>query len=144
MRYAQACAEAMGAARDLINTPPNELGPQELAEATVALADRYHGQSVVYSGAALASGYPLIAAVGAGSARAPRLVDCRWPKTGAPRVTLVGKGVCFDSGGLDLKPPASMLLMKKDMGGAACTLALAQLLLELQAPIDLRVLIPAV
>jgi leucyl aminopeptidase len=144
VRYAHATAEAMGFARDLINTPPNALGPQELAEAAVALADRYQGQSVVHSGAALATGYPLIAAVGAGSARAPRLIDCRWPKAGAPRVTLVGKGVCFDSGGLDLKPPASMLLMKKDMGGAACTLALAQLLLELQAPIDLRVLIPAV
>jgi leucyl aminopeptidase len=143
-RYVQATAEAMAFARDLINTPANALGPEALAETTVALARRYGGTSVVHSGGALAAGYPLIAAVGAGSARAPRLVDCRFPRAGAPRVTLVGKGVCFDSGGLDLKPPASMLLMKKDMGGAACTLGLAQLLLELQAPIELRVLIPTV
>jgi leucyl aminopeptidase len=142
--YVQAAAEAMAFARDLINTPPNALGPDALAEAALALAARYGGISVVHSGADLASGYPLIAAVGAGSARPPRLVDCRFPRPGAPRVTLVGKGVCFDSGGLDLKPPASMLLMKKDMGGAACVLALAQMLLELRAPIELRVLIPAV
>jgi leucyl aminopeptidase len=83
-------------------------------------------------------------AVGAGSARAPRLVDCRWPRPGAPRVTLIGKGVCFDSGGLDLKPSSAMLLMKKDMGGAACALGLARLLLELEAPVELRLLIPAV
>jgi leucyl aminopeptidase len=82
--------------------------------------------------------------VGKGSPRAPRLIDCRWPKPGMPRVTLVGKGVCFDTGGLDLKPPAAMLLMKKDMGGAACVLALAELLLAMDAPIDLRLLIPAV
>jgi leucyl aminopeptidase len=142
--YVQACAQAMGWARDLINTPANALGPEELAAAAVALAERFEGQSQVHSGAVLAREYPLIAAVGAGSARAPRLIDCRWRRAGAPRVTLVGKGVCFDSGGLDLKPPASMLLMKKDMAGAACTLALAQMLLELQAPIELRVLIPAV
>lgn len=144
IRYVHAAAEAMALARDLINTPPNALGPEALAEATLSLATRYGGASVVHSGAALTAGYPLIAAVGAGSARAPRLVDCRFPRAGAPRVTLVGKGVCFDSGGLDLKPPASMLLMKKDMGGAACTLAVAQMLLELQAPIELRVLIPTV
>jgi leucyl aminopeptidase len=143
IRYAQAAAQAMAAGRDLINTPANALGPLELADAAVALARRYAGDSVVHTGSALVEGYPLIAAVGAGSARAPCLIDCRWRNAGAPRVTLVGKGVCFDSGGLDLKPSTSMLLMKKDMAGAACVLALAQLLLELQAPIDLRVLIPA-
>jgi leucyl aminopeptidase len=142
--YAHATAQAMGFARDLINAPANQLGPEELAASAVALAERTSGESVVHAGAALTRDYPLIAAVGAGSARAPRLIECRWRRTQAPRVTLVGKGVCFDSGGLDLKPPASMLLMKKDMGGAACALALAQLLLELGAPIDLRVLIPAV
>ena len=142
--YAQAAAQAMGLARDLINAPANQLGPEELAAAAVALAERHAGESLVHSGESLARAYPLIAAVGAGSARAPRLIDCRWRRPGAPRVTLVGKGVCFDSGGLDLKPPASMLLMKKDMGGAACALGLAQLLLELGAPIELRVLIPAV
>jgi leucyl aminopeptidase len=143
-RYAEACAQAMGMARDLINAPANELGPAELAAAALGLAARYGGHSQVHSGESLSVDYPLIAAVGAGSSRAPRLIDCRWPRGGAPRVTLVGKGVCFDSGGLDLKSAASMLLMKKDMGGAACALALAQLLLELSAPIDLRLLIPAV
>ncbi|MGC2461677.1 MAG: leucyl aminopeptidase family protein [Steroidobacteraceae bacterium] len=142
--YAQAAAQAMGFARDLINAPANQLGPEELAAAAVALGERYAAESLVYSGDSLARAYPLIAAVGAGSTRAPRFIDCRWRRPNAPRVTLVGKGVCFDSGGLDLKPPASMLLMKKDMGGAACVLALAQLLLELAAPIELRVLIPAV
>jgi leucyl aminopeptidase len=82
--------------------------------------------------------------VGAGSPRAPRLIDLRWGNAEAPRVTLVGKGVCFDTGGLDLKPSAGMLLMKKDMGGAACVLALAQMLMQLDAPVQLRVLIPAV
>ncbi len=142
--YAQAAALAIGFGRDLINAPANQLGPEELAAAAVALCARYRGDSQVRSGEALARDYPLVAAVGAGSARAPRLIDCRWRRPGAPRVTLVGKGVCFDSGGLDLKPSASMLLMKKDMGGAACVLALAQLLLELAAPIELRILIPAV
>jgi leucyl aminopeptidase len=144
VHYAQATAQAMGFARDLINAPANQLGPEELAAAAVALAARTSGQSAVHAGESLTRDYPLIAAVGAGSARAPRLIDCRWRRADAPRVTLVGKGVCFDSGGLDLKPSASMLLMKKDMGGAACVLALAQLLLELGTPIDLRVLIPAV
>src|SRR6202020_2903378 len=112
--------------------------------ASVGLAERYGGHSQVVSGESLTREYPLIAAVGAGSARAPRLIDCRWRRAGAPRVTLVGKGVCFDSGGLDLKRSAAMLLMKKDMGGAACALGLARLLLELQAPVELRLLIPAV
>ncbi|HXL97835.1 MAG TPA: leucyl aminopeptidase family protein [Steroidobacteraceae bacterium] len=142
--YAQATAQALGFARDLINAPANQLGPEELAAAALALAARYGGASLVHSGESLTRDYPLIAAVGAGSSRAPRLIDCRWRRPSAPRVTLVGKGVCFDSGGLDLKPSASMLLMKKDMGGAACALGLAQLLLELDAPIELRLLIPAV
>ena len=144
IRYVEACAQALGLARDLINAPANQLGPQELAAAALTLAARYGGESQVHSGDSLSVDYPLIAAVGAGSSRAPRLIDCRWRRSDAPRVTLVGKGVCFDSGGLDLKPAASMLLMKKDMGGAACALALAQLLLELSAPIELRLLIPAV
>jgi leucyl aminopeptidase len=142
--YANAAAQAIGSARDLINAPANQLGPAELAAAAVDLAARYGGESVVHMDEALTRDYPLIAAVGAGSSRAPRLIDCRWRRPGAARVTLVGKGVCFDSGGLDLKPAAAMLLMKKDMGGAACALALAQLLLELGAPIELRLLIPAV
>jgi leucyl aminopeptidase len=143
-RYAQAAAHAMARARDLINTPANELGPEELAAAAIELCHEYRGESVLVRGEQLAREYPLIAAVGAGSARPPLLVDCRWERRGAPRVTLVGKGVCFDSGGLDLKPSSAMLLMKKDMGGAACVLGLARLLLQLETPIELRVLIPAV
>ncbi len=143
-RYAHAAAGAMGWSRDLINAPANQLGPEELGAAALELAAEHDGESLVHAGETLAREYPLIAAVGAGSARAPRLIDCRWRRAGAPRVTLVGKGVCFDSGGLDLKPSAAMLLMKKDMGGAACALGLARLLLELEAPVELRLLIPAV
>jgi leucyl aminopeptidase len=143
-RYAHAAAQAMGWARDLINAPANQMGPEELSAAALELAAAHGGESVVHAGDTLVREYPLVAAVGAGSARAPRLIDCRWRRAGAPRVTLVGKGVCFDSGGLDLKPSAAMLLMKKDMGGAACALGLARLLLELQAPVELRLLIPAV
>jgi len=144
LRYARAAAEAIAGARDLVNMPANELGPAELAAAARALAEATGGQCSIVTGAALARDYPLVHAVGQGSARAPCLVDCRWPRAGAPRVTIAGKGVCFDSGGLDLKPSASMLLMKKDMGGAACALGLARLLRAMDAPVELRVLIPAV
>ena len=143
--YAQAAAAASCLARDLINTPANDLGPAELAQAAVDLAQRCGAHAQVLSGAQLDThGYPLIRAVGAGSPRQPRLVDLRWGEEPAPRITLVGKGVCFDSGGLDLKPSAAMLLMKKDMGGAACALGLASLLMTLGAPIRLRVLLPCV
>jgi leucyl aminopeptidase len=144
LAYAHAAAQAIAFARDLINAPANELGPEQLVRTAEELAARHGGSAIVHAGDALVREYPLVAAVGAGSARAPRLVDCRWPRPGAPRITLVGKGVCFDSGGLDLKPSNAMLLMKKDMGGAACALALARLLLELGAPVELRLLIPAV
>ena len=143
VRYALAAAQASALARDLINTPPNDLGPQELADAAVALARERGARCQVLSGGELA-GFPLLRAVGAGSAREPRLIDLRWGAKDAPRVTLVGKGVCFDTGGLDLKPASAMALMKKDMGGAACALALADLLMRLDAPLQLRVLIPAV
>ncbi len=144
VHYAHAAAQAMGWARDLINAPANQLGPEELAAAALELVAEHAGEATVHTGETLTRDYPLIAAVGAGSARAPRLIDCLWRRVGAKRVTLVGKGVCFDSGGLDLKPSTAMLLMKKDMGGAACALGLARLLLQLGAPIELRVLIPAV
>ncbi len=143
--YVRAAAEAATLARDLINTPANDLGPAELAQAGFDLAARFGARCRVLSGAELdAQGFPLIRAVGAGSAREPCLLDLRWGAATAPRVTLVGKGVCFDSGGLDLKPGAAMLLMKKDMGGAACALALASMLMGLNAPIQLRVLLPCV
>lgn len=143
LEYADAAARATALARDLINTPANDLGPQELAEAAMDLATGHGARCQVLAGGELA-GYPMLRAVGAASARAPRLIDLRWGERAAPRVTLVGKGVCFDSGGLDLKPSAGMLLMKKDMGGAACALGLADLIMRLDVPVQLRVLIPAV
>jgi leucyl aminopeptidase len=143
-QYAEATAGVLGWARDLINAPANELGPEQLTAAACELARAHGGAVEVCQGAELRAQYPLIDAVGAASARSPRLIDCQWLRPGGARVTLVGKGVCFDSGGLDLKPSAAMLLMKKDMGGAACALALARLLLEMQAPVQLRLLIPAV
>jgi leucyl aminopeptidase len=143
--YAEAAASATSFARDLINTPANDMGPAELAQAAADLAARFGATRKVVVGEDLkASRFPLIYAVGAGSPRQPRLIDLRWGRPGGQRVTLVGKGVCFDSGGLDIKPSSGMLLMKKDMGGAACALGLAQLLMQLDAPIQLRVLIPAV
>jgi leucyl aminopeptidase len=142
--YARAAAEAMALARDLVNAPANELGPEELAAAVRYLAQEFCGDYEECNGSALAQQYPLVHAVGAGSARAPRLASARWPRPGAPRVTIVGKGVCFDTGGLDLKPSAGMLLMKKDMGGAACAIALARLLLALRAPVEVRLIVPAV
>jgi leucyl aminopeptidase len=141
--YVRAAAEATALARDLINMPANDLGPAELAQAGFDLAARFGARCRVLVGAEL-EGFALIRAVGAGSAREPCLLDLRWGAATAPRVTLVGKGVCFDSGGLDLKPSAAMLLMKKDMGGAACALGLAQLLMSQNAPVQLRVLLPCV
>jgi leucyl aminopeptidase len=145
LAYAEAAAAANSFARDLINTPANDMGPAELAAAATDLATRFGARSSVIVGAELqARGFHLIHGVGAGSPRPPRLIDLRWGNSDARKVTLVGKGVCFDTGGLDLKPSAGMLLMKKDMGGAACTLGLAQMLMQLDAPVQLRVLVPAV
>jgi leucyl aminopeptidase len=131
-------------ARDLVNTPANDMGPAELEAAARALARAHAAKVSVLSGVALTKNYPLIAAVGAGSPRAPRLIELVWGRAGAPRVTLVGKGVCFDSGGLDIKPSAGMLTMKKDMGGAACVLAVAGMAMAAKLDMRLRVLIPAV
>jgi leucyl aminopeptidase len=140
----EALAAAEVLTRDLINTPANDMGPADLAQAAQTLAQR-HGASFgqIVGDALLDRDFPLIHAVGAASPRAPRLIDLRWGDTG-PRVTLVGKGVCFDTGGLNLKPGESMGLMKKDMGGAATVLGLASLILTLGMQIRLRVLIPAV
>jgi leucyl aminopeptidase len=136
--------EADALARDLINTPAADLGPAELAAAVAQVGARY-GASVreIAGEALLAERFPAIHAVGRASAQAPRLVELRAGAAG-PRVTLVGKGVCFDTGGLDLKPSTGMALMKKDMAGAACALALAQLVLDAGLPVRLRVLIAAV
>ncbi len=136
--------EAVALVRDLINTPAGDMGPAELAAAARALARRGKAKvSVITGDQLLRRNYPTIHAVGRASARAPRLIDLRWGAAG-PRVTLVGKGVCFDSGGLDLKPAAGMKLMKKDMGGAAHVLGLASMIMAAGLKLRLRVLIPAV
>jgi len=138
-------AEAVFLARDLINTPANDMGPGELAAAARGVAKRFGASfSEIVGEALLKKNYPLIHAVGQGSARAPRLIDLRWGKSGAPKVTLVGKGVVFDTGGYDLKTSAGMLTMKKDMGGAAVSLAIACMAMAAKLDIRLRVLIPAV
>jgi leucyl aminopeptidase len=131
--------------RDLVNTPAEDMGPAELAQEANAVARRLGMTARVIEGEELrAKNFPLIHAVGRASVRAPRLIDLSWGKTAHPRVTLVGKGVCFDTGGLDLKNDAGMKLMKKDMGGAAHALGLAQMIVEAKLPVRLRVLIPAV
>ena len=137
-------AEGVSLARDLINTPANDMGPAELEDAARALAGQHGAKFSVTSGAELEKNFPLIHAVGMGSPRAPRLIDFTWGKDSDPKVTLVGKGVCFDTGGLDIKPDASMLNMKKDMGGAATALGLAHMIMARGLKIRLRVLIPAV
>ena len=137
-------AEHLFLGRDLVNSPANDMGPAELDEAARALARRHGAKVRVISAAALKRGYPLIAAVGQGSDRAPRLIELVWGTARAPKVTLVGKGVCFDTGGLDLKPSSAMLTMKKDMGGAACVLAVAGMAMGAKLKSRLRVLIPAV
>src|SRR5262245_23546792 len=132
-------------ARDLINTPANDMGPGELEEAARTLAGR-HGAAVraIVGENLLAENFPLIHAVGRAAARPPRLIDIVWGDPSHPKVTLIGKGVCFDTGGLDIKPESGMLNMKKDMGGAAAMLALAHMLMDRGTRIRLRILIPAV
>jgi leucyl aminopeptidase len=137
--------EAVCLARDLTNTPANDMGPPELEEAARALANR-HGASMrsVVGNDLTTENFPLIHAVGRASARAPRLIDITWGDPNDPKITLIGKGVCFDTGGLDIKAESGMLNMKKDMGGAASMLALAHMLMDRRINIRLRVLIPAV
>ena len=136
--------EGVTLCRDLTNTPSNDMGPAELEAAGRAFARRHGAKVKVTSGEALAKSFPLVNAVGAGSARKPRLIDITWGKSGDPKITLVGKGVCFDTGGLDIKPDSGMLNMKKDMGGAAAMLALAHMVMDRGTKIRLRLLIPAV
>ncbi len=138
-------ADAAALARDLINTPSNDMGPEELALAAQYVAERFGASFNCIVGEELTRrNFPLIHAVGMASLRAPRLIDLSWGDPDHPKVTLVGKGVCFDTGGLDLKPSAGMLMMKKDMGGAANVLALAQMVMDAKLKVRLRVLIPAV
>jgi leucyl aminopeptidase len=137
--------EGVALARDLINTPANDMGPAELEAAAQKLAAQ-HGASFksIVGDDLLAQNFPLIHAVGRAAPRAPRLIDIAWGAAAHPRITLVGKGVCFDTGGLDIKPESAMLNMKKDMGGAATALALAHMIMARGLKVRLRVLIPAV
>ncbi|HVG50007.1 MAG TPA: leucyl aminopeptidase family protein [Xanthobacteraceae bacterium] len=137
--------EAVTLARDLINTPTNDMGPSHLEEAARKLAAQ-HGATVTSTvgGDLVKQRFTLIHAVGRSAVNAPRLIDLTWGNAAHPKVTLVGKGVCFDSGGLDIKPSTGMLMMKKDMGGAAAMLALAHMIMSRGLKVRLRVLIPAV
>jgi len=141
IKYAQATALV----RDLVNTPAADMMPQHLAQVAIDLAHTFNGQVKQTIGDdLLTENYPTIHAVGRASVHVPRLIDLSWGDQSHPKVTLVGKGVCFDSGGLDLKPAAGMRNMKKDMGGSAHVLGLAHLIMSHNLPINLRVLIPAV
>ncbi|WP_439872608.1 leucyl aminopeptidase family protein [Rhizobium leguminosarum] len=132
-------------ARDLINTPTNDMGPVQLEAVFRGLAGHYKAEiSVITGDDLLKQNFPLVHTVGRASADAPRLLELRWGKKGHRKVTLVGKGVCFDTGGLDIKPAASMALMKKDMGGAANVLGLALMIMDAKLPVDLRVIVPVV
>ena len=138
-------ARAVARVRDLINTPASDMMPGDLAAIVSELATRYGGETRVVTGQALLDqGYPAIHAVGRASVQQPRLIDLTWGDSGAPRLTLVGKGVCFDTGGLDIKPARGMRLMKKDMGGAAHAIGLADLVMATRMPVRLRLLVPAV
>lgn len=143
---AVAAAEATFMVRDLVNTPASDMGPAELAGAAEKLAISHDAKVTITKGEALAQGFPMIHAVGraADKARAPRLVELEWGNPKHPRIALVGKGVCFDSGGLDIKPASGMLLMKKDMGGAAHVIGLAHIIMAMKLPVRLHVVIGAV
>jgi leucyl aminopeptidase len=136
-------AKAVYLGRDLINCPASDMGPAELERAARKLAKEHGAVVKVTSGDALAKNFPMIHAVGRASTRKARLIDFSWGKKNAPKVSLVGKGICFDTGGLNLKPGDSMALMKKDMGGAAAVLALASMIMDAKLNVRLRVLIPA-
>ncbi len=138
-------ADAINLARDLVNTPAADMMPQHLSQVMSDLADTFDGEFTQWVGdELLEQNYPTIHMVGRASENKPRLLDLKWGAVDAPQITLVGKGVCFDSGGLDLKPSSGMRNMKKDMGGAAHVIALAQLIMAANLPIRLRVLVPAV
>lgn len=144
-KRAKALVESVCFIRDLVNTPANDMGPDELEKATKALCANHEiSLKVIKDNSLISKNFPMIYEVGKASPRRPRLLDFSWGNAKHPKVTLVGKGVCFDTGGLDIKPSQFMLNMKKDMGGAAHVLGLAHLIISLKLPICLRVLIPAV
>lgn len=136
--------EAVSLGRDLINTPASDLGPEDLEQSARDLASRHGATVSVIAGDDLVrQNFPMIHAVGRASSRAPRLIDLTWGPVDAAKITLVGKGICFDTGGLDIKPSSGMLLMKKDMGGAATALALGHMIMSARLNVRLRILIPA-
>jgi len=142
---AAATIEAISLARDLITTPSSDMGPAELAAAAQTLGKTHKAKvRVIVGDDLLKQNYPMVHAVGRASSRAPRLIDLVWGRESDPKVTLVGKGVCFDTGGLDLKPSSGMLNMKKDMGGAATMMAVASMVMAAKLPVRLRLLVPAV
>ena len=141
----QRIAEAVAFGRDLVNTPANVLGPNALEQEAVKLAEHFDASVAMVRGDELiGANFPLIHAVGRAGAEEPRLVDFSWGREDAPKVSLVGKGVTFDTGGLDIKPASGMELMKKDMGGAATALTLARMIMEAGLDLRLRTLIPIV
>jgi leucyl aminopeptidase len=145
VKQAQKFIDAATLVRDMINTPASDMMPQDMSATMAALATEFSAQySEIIGDDLLTQNYPTIHAVGRASCHAPRLLDMRWGQANHPKVTLVGKGVCFDSGGLDLKPGSAMRNMKKDMGGAAHVLGLARLIMSHNLPINLRVLVPSV
>jgi leucyl aminopeptidase len=140
-----AMIEAHTLLRDLINTPAEDMMPEHIVAITRKIANKHKAKLQVYRDKELLKkGYPTVYAVGRASSHAPQVLDLRWGDKKHPKLTLVGKGVCFDSGGLDIKPASGMLLMKKDMGGAAHVLALASAIMHCRLPIQLRVIIPVV
>jgi len=144
-KYVEEITAAICWVRDLINMPSQDFGPDDLAKEALNLAKEFSAKATVVMGEKLRQNFPAAYAVGKGSLRAPRLIDFSWDKKkNVKSLTLVGKGVCFDSGGMDLKPPPFMVTMKDDMAGAAHALALARLIMTFDLPINLRVIIPAV
>lgn len=142
--FVRSMSDATYWARDLINTPANDMHPAALAQEAANWAKLHKGSVAIIKGDALKKGFPMVHTVGQAAAVPPQLVDIRFARKGAPKVTLVGKGVCFDSGGLDIKSSGNMKMMKKDMGGAAAVLALAKVMVDMKLPVQLRVLIPCV
>ena len=141
---AVALAEATALVRDLVDTPAGDMDPAALAAAIRAEGERFGASVTVIDGDALAAGFPAVHAVGRAASVGPRLIDLTWGDPSHPKVTLVGKGVTFDSGGLDIKPASGMRLMKKDMGGAAVALGVARLVMGAKLPVRLRLIVPAV
>lgn len=143
-KHIAAYTEAAFMARNLINIPANDLGPDEIEAAAKVIAEKAKASVKVIKGAKLEKDFPLVHTVGKASPRAPRLIDISWGKAKDPKLVIVGKGVVFDTGGLDIKPSQYMRLMKKDMGGSAHALGLARMVMDLKLPVNLRVLVPCV